>query len=72
MLRDQHVAGFSALLVHATYVRHHVALEQVEQPANGVKQHSIVAGLGDRQVKACVRRTLFGTTHLFVTRIAVL
>ncbi|MNT48944.1 hypothetical protein D3C72_1857580 [compost metagenome] len=37
-----------------------------------MQQHGVVAGLGDRQVKTCVRGPLFGTTHLFVTRITVL
>ncbi len=72
MLTDQHVPGFGALLVHAADVGHHVALEQVEQPPDGVQQHRVMAGLGDRQVKARISRALLGTGHLIDPGIAVL
>ncbi|MNX94674.1 hypothetical protein D3C86_1269150 [compost metagenome] len=72
MLRDQHVAGFGALLVHAADVGHHVALEQIEQATNGVQQNRVMAGLGNRQVELGIRRALFRPTDFIVPRIAVL
>ncbi|MNN44162.1 hypothetical protein D3C81_1584400 [compost metagenome] len=72
VLTDQHVACFRALLVHAANVGHHVALEQVEQAPDGVQQHCIVAGLGNRQVKARIGRALFGPRHLIDPRVAIL
>src|SRR5471030_1664567 len=36
MLTEQHVASLGTLFVHAANVGHHVALEQIEQSANGV------------------------------------
>ncbi len=60
MLAHQHVAGFAALCVHAADVGHHVALEQIEQPLDGVQQHGVVAGLGDRQMEARVGQPFLG------------
>ncbi|MNR64220.1 hypothetical protein D3C85_1867870 [compost metagenome] len=37
VLTDQHVARLVALGVHPADIGHHVALEQVEQTANGVQ-----------------------------------
>ena len=72
MLPDQHVAGLFALGIHATDVGHHVALEQVEQTPNGVQQNGVVAGLGNRQVKTRIGRTLLGASHLADSRVAIL
>jgi len=72
MLIDQHVAGLGTLLVHATNIRHHVTLEQVEQPANGVQQHGVMTGFGNRQVKPCIRSPLLHSAHLVGARIAIL
>ena len=72
VLTDQHVPGFGTLLVHAADVGHHVALEQVEQPPDGVQQHRVMAGLGDRQVEARISRALFRTGHFIDPGIAVL
>ncbi|MNU05895.1 hypothetical protein D3C72_2508710 [compost metagenome] len=62
MLAHQHVTGFCALRVHAADVGHHVALEQVEQPLDGVQQHRVVTGLGNRQMEARIGQPLLGAT----------
>ena len=72
VLLDQAVAGFVALGVHAADIGHHIAFEQVEQPADGVQQHRVVAGLGDGQVEVGIGHALLGPGHLAATAVAVL
>ena len=60
MLRDQHPPGFAAQRIHAADIGYHIAFEQVEQAANGVQQHQVVAGFGNCQVKARVGGAFLG------------
>lgn len=72
VLVEQGVADVAAQGDHAADVGHHVALEQVEQTADGVQQHCVVAGFGDGKVKVGVSRAFFGATDPALAQVAVL
>jgi hypothetical protein len=72
MLLHQHLTDFIALRIHTINIGQHIALEQIEQGANGVQQYGVMTGLGNRQMEARVGCPLLLTVNLASGGIALL